>query len=286
MDERLDTTFETTEDAPAFERILFFPEPCTRLTGEDCSRCAAVCPQHAISFNGSGTPVIEEETCSRCGICIGVCDSFSSSRITTVDHAKRIERHAQQGKLYFCCKEDLFEGLEPAKNVIVLNCLSSLSPEFIAYLFSSGLELVLCHDLEYCEGCPVGGNFGGVLWQRAFNLAQEWSGKQLESSDIIPEVEHLAEKMAAPDRRTLFTGAIGAVGEVASGEYRARKSSVVEQFLARREQMRAQTQAIAGESLYLDEDSRKQSQESRFARKILLENAIKNDPAIAVRMKG
>ena len=102
----------------------------------------------------------------------------------------------------------------------------------------------------------------------------------------MPEIEHLAEKMAAPDRRTLFTGAIGAVGEVASGEYRARKSNVVEQFLARREQMRAQTQAIAGESLYLDEDSRKQSHESRFARKILLESAIENDPRIAERMKG
>ena len=197
-----------------------------------------------------------------------------------------MERHAQQGKLYFCCKEDLFDGLEPAKNVIVLNCLSALSPEFIAYLFSTGLELVLCHDLAYCEGCQAGGAYGGALWQRAFNIAQKWTGKQLESSDVIPEIEHFAEKMAAPDRRTLFTGAIGAVGEVASGEYRARKSNVVEQFLARREQMRAQTQAIAGESLFLDDDSREQSRESRFARKILLKQATENDPRIAERLKG
>ncbi|MDO4533162.1 MAG: hypothetical protein Q4C36_05515 [Coriobacteriia bacterium] len=286
MDEQLDTAAEITEDAPVIERILFFPEPCTRLEGEECTRCAAVCPQHAISFAESGMPTIDAGACSCCGICIGVCDSFSSSRITTVDHANRMQRHAQDGKLYLCCKEDLFEGLEPAKNVIALNCLSSLSPEFIAYLFSTGIELVLCHDLSYCEGCPVGGAFGGALWQRAFKLAQEWTGKQLESSEVIPEVEHFTEKMSAPDRRTLFTGAIGAVGEVASGEYRARKSSVVEQFLARREQMRAQTQAIAGESLYLDEDSRKQSQESRFSRKILLEKALENDPLIAERMKG
>ena len=286
MSEPLDTAAETIEDAPIAERILFFPEPCTRLTGEDCSRCAAVCPQHAIGFTESGAPDIDEDSCSCCGICIGICDCFSSNRITTIDHAKRMERHAQQGKVYFCCKEDLFEGLEPAKNVIVLNCLSSLSPEFIAYLFSTGLELVLCHDLAYCEGCQAGGVYGGALWQRAFNIAQKWTGRQLESSDVIPEIEHFAEKMAAPDRRTLFTGAIGAVGEVASGEYRARKSNVVEQFLARREQMRAQTQAIAGESLFLDDDSREQSRESRFARKILLEKAIDNDPMIAERMKG
>jgi len=96
-------------------------------------------------------------------------------------------------------------------------------------------------------------------------------------------VEHLLKKMAAPDRRTLFTGAIGAVGEVASGEYRARKSTIVENFLARREKMRAENQESAGEGLFLDEDSRRQSEQSRFARKLLLAEAIAKDPGIAER---
>ena len=284
MQENVDTNVSEKKDAPSDERILFFREPCERLKGETCSRCATVCPASAISFADSGEPVIDNALCTRCGICIGVCDSFASNRITTVDHAKRMERKAKAtGRLYLCCKEDVFEGLEPAANVVVLGCLSALSPEFTTYLLSTGIEVVLCHDLAYCENCARGGSFGGRLWQRAFLLAQEWSGRQIGSTDAIPETEHLMQKMAAPDRRTLFTGAIGAVGEVASGEYRARKSTVVEDFLARREQMRAESHGNAEAGLFLDEDSRRQSEQSRFARKLLLEEAIAKDPSIAER---
>ena len=277
---------ETTEDARKRERILFFPEPCVRLSGEPCTRCMTVCPKGAISFEGpdaSGRPVIDDDACTRCGICIGVCDSFASSSITTVDHAKRMVRKAQKsGKLYLCCEEDVFDDLEPADNVVVLRCLSSLSPEFLAYLLSTEIDVVFCHDLAYCEDCRAGGGFGGTLWRRAVELAQEWTGKQVSSANVIPEIEHFAEKMSVPDRRTLFTGAIGAVGDVASGDYRARKSSVLEDFLARRERMRAEEHG-GGERRFLDEDSRRQSEESRFARKLLLNMAIERDSAIADR---
>lgn len=272
------------KDAHATERILFFPEPCTRLQGESCSRCAAVCPVHAISFDDAGTPQIDDAACTRCGICAGVCDSFASDRITTADYAKRMVRKAgDTGRIYLCCNEDLFDALEPAENVFALGCLSALSPEFITYLLSTGNEVVLCHDLAYCENCASGGPWGGKLWQRACSLAEEWSGKALSSSDVIPETVHLADKMAQPDRRTLFTAPIGALGEVATGEYRARKSSVIDDFLARQERMRASLRAKTDEAAFLDEDSRESARRSRFARKILLGWAIDNDPAIADR---
>ncbi|MBE6471774.1 MAG: 4Fe-4S dicluster domain-containing protein [Coriobacteriaceae bacterium] len=285
MEEATDIQEETREeDAPLDERILFFPEPCIRLAGEECTRCQAVCPAQAISFPESGEPVIDDAACTRCGICIGVCDSFSSSRLTTVDHAHRMVRHAEDGRIYLCCEEDVFEGLDPAGNVIALKCLSSLSPEFIAYILSTGTRIVLCHDLSYCEGCAAGGRFGGKLWQRAFDLAQEWTAREVESADTIPEKVHLAQKMQAPDRRELFTGIIGAAGEVASGEYRKSKSTVVEDFIARREQMRAKLQAPTKAALFLDEESRISARKSRFAKKKLIELAIRNDPAIAQKL--
>ena len=276
------------EDEPLrnAERILFFPEPCTRLAGEECTRCQLVCPAHAISFSSNGTPQVDETACTLCGICIGICDSFGSSLITTYDHAKRMVRKAQDdGRIYLCCSEDAFEGLAPAENVFVLHCLSALSPEFLTYLLSTGKDVVLCHDLRYCEQCEMGGAFGGKLWERAVELAQSWTGRSISSTDTIPEKKDLAQKMAADtDRRALFTGAIGAAAEVASGKYREKKSTAVDDFIARRERMRAQLQSSTRKTAYLDDDSRAQSVQSRFTRKILLNEARQNDPSIAERM--
>jgi ferredoxin len=265
------------------ERIVFLPEPCTRLAGDACARCRAVCPVDAIRFGEDGRPAIDDDACTRCGICIGVCDSFASSLITTPDLARRMVRKAEDGRIYLCCKEDVFEGVKPAGNVFVLGCLSAVSPEFLTFLLSTGTEVVLCHDLAYCEGCTAGGRFGGRLWQRAFELAQSWTGRPLKTSDVIPEKRDLATALAAPDRRTLFTGAIGAMGEVASGKYREHSSTTVEDFLARRERMRAKMHTASIEANYLDKSGQARAEQSRFARKRLLEEAIRNDPAIAGR---
>ena len=286
MPDSVENTQDTHEqDAPAHvaERILFSPEPCTRLNGEECERCQRVCPAGAISFDADGAPVIDDDRCTRCGICIGICDSFGSSETTTYDFAKRMERKGAETRcVYLCCEEDVFEGLEPAANVFVLRCLSSVPPESLCYLLSRGIKVACCHDLSYCEGCKTGGTMGGKLWQRAFELAGTWAGRQVEFAQSIPEVEHFTQKMSAPDRRTLFTAPVGALGEVASGEYRARKSSAIEDFLARQERLRARGSAASGQ-LFLDRESQIAATQSKFMRKRLMADAIANDPAIADR---
>jgi Fe-S-cluster-containing hydrogenase component 2 len=96
MEEAADIQEETREeDAPLDERILFFPEPCTRAEGSDCSRCKVACPAQAISFDASNLPAINAGACTRCSICIGVCDAFDSNRITTYDYAKRMVSKAK-----------------------------------------------------------------------------------------------------------------------------------------------------------------------------------------------
>ena len=273
------------QDASNSERILFFPDVCTRANGDACTRCMTVCPTGAIRFDDEQTVVIDADSCTLCGICIGICDGFGSNRVTTFDLAKRMVRKAEgSGTLYLCCKEDVFESLEPADNVIVLGCLSAISPEFLTYVLSTGINVVLCHDLAYCESCERGGAFGGKLWQRAFKLAETWTNRELSSADIIPEKETLVEKLAAPDRRALFTGAVGALGEVASGQYREQKMTVVEQFLARQERMRAELAAKPDAGMYLDEESRVSAQQRHEARRMLLEEAVRNDAAISSRI--
>ena len=279
----IETTHEQDAPAHSAERILFTPEPCTRLDGEECNRCQRVCPAGAISFDVDGTPVIDDARCTRCGICIGICDSFGSDQATTYDFAKRMERKGKDDqRIYLCCEEDVFEGLEPAANVFVLKCLSSVPPELLCYLLSHGIKVVCCHDLSYCEDCTIGGAMGGKLWQRAFELAGTWAGREVEFAESIPEVERFTQKMSAPDRRTLFTAPVGALGEVASGEYRARKSSAIEDFLARQERLRARGSAASGQ-LFLDEESQKAAIQSKSMRKRLMAEAIASDPDIASR---
>ncbi len=295
---------DATEDAAAetdatpkrsHRKISFSAEPCTRSAGSGCTRCVTVCPAQAIQIDASagdhGMPVIDDEICNGCGICISICDSFSSASYTTEDYARRMLRHANQaadeGKeksITLCCEKDLPESIELAINAEALPCLSSLSPEFLTWLLAQGLKVELCHDPLLCEGCETGGRFGGALWKRATQIAEEWSGKEIGATDTLPEKQGLVDQFAEPDRRELFSGMIKTAENVASGSYRASKSSVIEDFLTRREQMRAQSRATQREASYLDEESREKAMRSHFARKTLLEEAIEIDPLIRERM--
>lgn len=270
------------EPAP---RIAFHAGPCTRRDGDDCSRCMLICPEAAISFNDDGLPSIDANLCSTCGICIGVCDCFEYADVTTYDYAQRLARKAERrGRIVLCCKEDVFEGLEPAEDVVVTPCLSSISPEMLTYLLARKCDVSSAHDERYCDSCGRGGKFGPRLWKRSFDLASRWTQAAIPAMDAIPEkVDHLSS-MANPDRRGLFTNAFAAVADVASGSYRERKSSTVDDFLARRDRMRAALKARSDAPLYLDEQSRKSSQEGDQTRRKLIDEALGYDPSIGLRM--
>ena len=57
------------------QRIVVLRDFCLRAHGADCERCALACPQGAVSFAEDGIPAIDEDACTRCGICLGVCDA-------------------------------------------------------------------------------------------------------------------------------------------------------------------------------------------------------------------
>lgn len=264
-------------------RILVISEACTRPSDSSCQRCQIACPAHAISFGDDGLPRIDVRSCTSCGICVGICDGFGSSQVTTYDFAKRLQRKAQEGgAVYLCCAEDVFEGLDPAREVAVLECLASLPPELVTYLLASGVKVVLAHDLAYCENCKRGGVLGGRLWQRSFELASEWSGRQVDSADAIPEERHLSDELAVPDRRGLFTGVISAAGQVASGRYRQSKATATSDFLARRDKVRASMRTSVKSDVTLG-DAETVARPVGSRRKLLAE-ALEADPTIASRI--
>ena len=106
MPEQADGSSADTEGRP--NQIVVLRDYCTRVRGADCSRCALACPHDAIGFAEDGRPTIDTDACTRCGICLGICDAFSSSRVTMIDVHARIRRIALRGEdVVLTCKERL-----------------------------------------------------------------------------------------------------------------------------------------------------------------------------------
>lgn len=269
--------------------IVVLRDFCVRTRGAECERCALACPQRAISFSEDGLPVIDGDACTRCGICLGICDAFSSSRVTMLDLHARIRRIALRGEdVVLTCKENIFPGLEPAANVVVLPCLATLSPEFWTLVLSENVPVRIAADLAYCADCERAGEMGEMLYTHAIETAEVWSGRKVGYTDVIPEKENLVKDLANPDgvdRRSAFTNLIGDVGDIASGKRRLRNSEVLQQFYERKERARARARLNLAEGTqfnnFVPEGRTRKTMHPK--RQLLLE-AIDRDPAIAARV--
>ncbi|MDR0513951.1 MAG: 4Fe-4S binding protein [Coriobacteriaceae bacterium] len=274
-------------------KILVLRDFCTRAKGADCERCAIACPQAAISLTPDGgtgrLPLIDAARCNSCGICLGICDAFSSTRVTLLDVHTRARRIALKGDaVCFTCKENIFPGLEPAACVIVLPCLASLPPEFWALLLAENIPTAISCDLAYCADCDRAGELGERLYAHAIKTAEAWCAKKLRFRDTIPEKEALLKDLADPegvDRRGAFTNLIGDVGDIASGKRRLRNSEVLQQFLERRERSRAIAQLNFSD---IEEPNSfaplGHTKKTLFPKRQMLLEALEYDPAIAPRI--
>lgn len=231
-----------TEPEPdAFEEaIIPVPTMCLRVLGTDCERCRIACPNDAISYRDDGLPLIDANACTKCGICYGICDGLTSTRVTIADLRMRVRKMAtHDGHVYITCTENIFPGFQPADNVLVVPCLASLPPELLCAILCDDIEIVIACDLSYCEDCRIAPKNAALLYTHSIQLAEDWTGCTIKFAEEIPEQRTFTEKYRDADRRGLFTGLIAGASDVASGKYRMRKSSVLQDFEARREQMHA-----------------------------------------------
>lgn len=237
-----DTEARASSEKGLQNTVLVLRDYCLRAKGADCDRCACACPKDAITFTNENLPVIDNKACSRCGICFGICDAFTSPRITLADLHGRMRRIASRGdKLYITCEENIFSGLEIDSNVVVLPCLATLSPEFWTLLLCEDISVTIAADLSYCDDCERAGEIAEMLYTHAISRAQEWSGRTISYTNMIPEKQKLIDDLSSPEdvaRRTLFTNLIGDVGDIATGKRSMRNSDVVQDFYAQRERSR------------------------------------------------
>lgn len=235
-------------------KIMVLKEYCLRHThSQDCTRCELACPHDAISFDDeTRSPYIHAEVCSRCGICFGICDAFSSTKVTMQDLHSRLARIALQGDdVYLTCPENIFPGLKPAHNVVTLPCLASLSPEFWTLVLAENIPVKIACDPAYCTDCERAGEIAETLYEHAISQAEDWTDTRVGYSDVIPEKEDLLKDLSNPDgvdRRSAFDNLIGDVGDIASGKRRLRNSEVLQQFYERKERSKALNRLNLGDS--------------------------------------
>lgn len=281
-----DPKFEDSSIRSSEGQIAVLRGFCMRAQGAACSRCALACPAEAISFEDDGRPSIDADACTRCGICLGICDAFASPRITMDDLHERFKRIAERGEdVVVTCKENIFPGLEPAANVVVLPCLASLSPEFWTLVLAENIPVKLAADLSYCADCDRAGEMGEMLYTHAIESAEAATGRTVGSLDSIPEKENLLKDMANPvgvDRRSAFENLVGDVGDIASGKRRLRNSEVLHEFLERREKARAQARLNLSDGIDFENFvPQGRTRKTMWPRRKMLLEAINCDPSIA-----
>ena len=251
-----------TPNMPAPERpkqkLVVASEFCTHAAGSDCMRCAYCCPKDAISVpEEAGAPTVDHSLCNGCGICFGICDAFASTRMTMFDLHARIRRIAEGGqRAYLTCKENVFPGFEVDNHVVVLPCLSMMSPEMWTLILSEGIRVTIACDLKYCEGCDRGGELGGELFSHAIALAEERTGEKVLFTFRIPEKQKILDQYAqneTTERRAMFEGFAADAANIASGKRRLRNSSVLKDYYERKERQRAAMRLhLASENPYKD----------------------------------
>lgn len=282
---------ETSEDLQKSKEacephILVLRDFCTRLQGSHCSDCKSACPHLAITFGDDRLAQIDPQNCTTCGICLGICDAFTSDRITMTDLHARMCRIAQEGKkIVVTCTENIVSDREVADNVVVVPCLAVLPPELWAVLLAEDIPISIAADLACCEDCAPTKSTGMHVFSAAIDTAQSWTGRAVGFEEIIPKRQDFLTTFDNPthtDRRSALTNLAKEVVDVASGAYRARTSNVVARFYEQKERAHAQTllalNTIDHFNTFAPEG---QTKKTLFPNRHLLLQALEADPSCA-----
>lgn len=270
-------------------KMITIPEHCVRPHGAQCERCMIACPAQAISFEGDAcAPRIDEDACTKCGICMGVCDAFGSDATTARRLYEHLRRVAMKGEIvYLTCKENIFPGLTPAKNVTVLPCIACMPTELWTLLLAQNVPLCLACDLKYCDDCPRAGSRGEMLFTRAIELAEEQTGKEVRFDREIPELAASSEQAEKEGfgRREAFDSVKDDALDIISGKRRLKHSDTLKDVYRKKERKRMQEMLnlTDGDVLNSFAEGGRSSMTMPPRRRMLLE-ALCAMPAIAPRV--
>lgn len=233
-------------------------------------------------------PAIDWNACTDCGICQGVCDAFASTTRTAQDTAARILRIASHDEAaYVTCTEHIPENMQPAANTVALPCLAAGCAEFWALALTADTPIVAVCDMDRCMDCEKAGEGALERFTHAIETAQEWTGRTVGFAEEAPLARTLVEEYARNsefDRRGMFRKFALDATEAASGTRRVKTSSVLQDFQARREKLRATARLYAPENSALA-DFTPEGRERRVItpRRRMLQEACTRLPSLSLR---
>lgn len=268
-------------------KVAVVKQYCTHAAGSDCARCLLCCPHDAITLEEGKAPKVDRDACTGCGICFGVCDAFASTHLTMADLHARLRRIAVSGRrAYLTCRENVFPGLDVDTNVVVLPCLSMISPDMFTLLMAENIRLTIACDLSYCEDCSRAGALGGMLYPQAIKVAEDRTGQKVLFTYRIPEKQTLVGKYTDGEdplgRRQAFTGFADDIAEIATGKRHLRNSTVLQDYYQKKERQRASALVnLADESAFDDFKPAGHVRKVLFPQKKCVLEAVQRRPDIA-----
>lgn len=216
-------------------KVMFLRDFCTRPFGSTCTRCIDACPKGAIAF-ANAQAAIDSQACTKCGICLGVCDAFSLADVSAEGIRSHMRRIAISGQtIILTCSYVLPRGFVAADNVVVLPCLAALSPELLTASLAEGQKLAVAVAFDVCETCARTKGRGMDLYSHAIECAEAASEGEVAFTDDVPEWSEessLWDALSAndaADRRETIESLKDQVADIASGSYRARRSEALQQ---------------------------------------------------------
>lgn len=285
-----ETTGPTVHPERAGLRFTIVADWCLRTQGNACEACAEACPHGAIALpaEDAGLPLVDPALCTDCGVCQGVCDAFSSTERTVQDAAARALRAADRGDaVYAACEACVPAGTRPAANAVVFPCLAAGCAEFWTLALTADTPLVAVCDFDRCAECEIAGPDAMDRCTKAIEQAQEWTGRSVGLASELPLERTIVQDYARNDefdRRGILRKLALDATEAANGTRRVKTASVLQDFRARQDRLRATARLTVP-----DDDKFKgfkpEGHERRLVppRERMLEQAIARMPEIAER---
>lgn len=208
-------------------------------------KCIEACPKGAIAI-ANASAAVDAHACTKCGICVGVCDGFAIPGASVEAVFSQMRKIALTGeKVILTCSYLLPSGFTPADNVIVLPCLAMLPPELWTCALALGIDISVAVVFEECETCKRTESQGLDRFSSSIEQAEDATERSVAITDDVPEAQVAPTLMQSfsdaseKGRREALLGLKGQAEDIASGSYRMKRNESLRAFREQRDRMLA-----------------------------------------------
>lgn len=196
---------EAVTSRPLLQRseLILDEELCLNLRGRllVCQACSDQCHRDALQLSADAVD-LDTELCTGCGGCIPACPA-GVMRMTGFSPVRFLQTARDNRRLHLHCGASRDQG-----GGVVIPCFKLLDGRLVGALAGAGVEEILLHGLDQCDGCDMGDARPAVEAVQA--TLDQWFGDRgpvLERATAESEQdpgERLREDQPHMDRRSFL----------------------------------------------------------------------------------